>query len=293
MQSAGFNDVSPVVAKFQKNEITEHHIYRILAARERDGHNREILNRIAEEEMVHYKSFMGITGKTEEPDRIKIFWYSVMAGVFGLTFTIKLMENGENKAYSDYTLIKNEYPETGQIIADEEKHELELAAMINEERLNYAGSVVLGLNDALVELTGALAGFSFALQDTTLIGAIGLITGIAAALSMATSEYLSEKAEGSAEKDPLRAATYTGAAYIVTVFLLILPYFLFKNYIVALGATLAIGIAVIFIFNFYIAVAKELEFRRRFLEMAAISLGVAALSFILGAVVKIVFGVDV
>ncbi|WP_421909478.1 hypothetical protein [Methanolacinia petrolearia] len=39
--------------------------------------------------------------------------------------------------------------------------------------------------------------------------------------------------------------------------------------------------------------AKDLDFKRRFMEMAAISLGVAGLSFVLGAVVKIVFGVDI
>ena len=35
--------------------------------------------------------------------------------------------------------------------------------MINDERLQYISSMVLGINDALVELTGAPAGFTFAL----------------------------------------------------------------------------------------------------------------------------------
>ena len=49
------------------------------------------------------------------------------------------------------------------------------------------GSVVLGLNDELVEFTGALAGFTLALSDHRLIALTGSITGIAAALSMASS----------------------------------------------------------------------------------------------------------
>ena len=59
--------------------------------------------------------------------------------------------------------------------------------------------MVLGLNDALVEFTGALAGYTFALQNTLLVAMTGLITGVAASLSMATSEYLSTKSEENAK----------------------------------------------------------------------------------------------
>lgn len=286
-------DIMGFLEKFQRNEITEHLIYTGLARREKDDHNRGVLQRISEEELKHYNIIKNITGKEFEPDRRRIVWFSAMARVFGLTFTIKLMEKGESRAQSRYSAIKEEVPDIGMIMADEERHELELADMINEEKLGYAGSVVLGLNDALVELTGALAGFSFALQNTALIGSIGLITGIAAALSMAASEYLSEKADEDDGKDPVKASSYTGGAYIVTVFLLILPYFIFNNYMVALAAAIITGIIIIFIFNFYISVAKDLDFKRRFMEMAAISLGVAALSFLIGAIVRVVFGVDI
>jgi VIT1/CCC1 family predicted Fe2+/Mn2+ transporter len=57
--------------------------------------------------------------------------------------------------------------------------------MIEEERLEYVGAMILGLNDALVELSGSLAGFTLALQDSKLVAMVGMITGIAAALSMA------------------------------------------------------------------------------------------------------------
>ena len=42
----------------------------------------------------------------------------------------------------------------------------------------------------------------------------------------------------------------------------------------------------------YISVAKDLEFWPRFFEMALISLGVAAVSFALGWVVRLVFGLE-
>ena len=158
-------------------------------------------------------------------NRWKVFFYFWISRILGITFGIKLMERGEERAQINYEIIARKIPKASQIIADEHAHEQELIGLIEEERLNYVGSIVLGLNDALVELTGALAGFTFALQNTRLIALAGLITGIAASFSMAASEYLSTKSEGSGER-ALKSSIYTGAAYIVTVILLILPYLL-------------------------------------------------------------------
>ena len=128
--------------------------------------------------------------------------------------------------------------------------------------------MVLGLNDALVELTGALAGLTFAFQNTRLISIAGLITGVAASLSMAASEYLSKKSEESSDS-PYKASLYTGIAYIVTVILLILPYLILNNPYLALAFTILIAIIIIFVFNFYIAIAKEIPFKKRFFEAMA------------------------
>ncbi len=154
------------------------------------------------------------------------------------------------------------------------------------------GSVVLGLNDALVELTGALAGFTFAFKDSQLIALAGLITGVSASFSMAASEYLSTKAE-EGEQDPLRSAIYTGIAYLVTVFLLVIPFLILDNYLFSLIWTILNAIVVIAVFNYYISVAKGYNFRRRFLEMASISLGVALFSFILGNFISNWLGVEI
>ncbi|NLI59685.1 MAG: rubrerythrin family protein, partial [Clostridium sp.] len=50
---------------------------------------------------------------------------------------------------------------------------------------------------------------------------------------------------------------------------------------------------IILVFNFYVATAKDLDFWRRFIEMAAISLGVAAISFGIGVLVRTFLGVDI
>jgi VIT1/CCC1 family predicted Fe2+/Mn2+ transporter len=182
-------------------------------------------------------------------------------------------------------------PYAQQIKNEEEEHEHKLLDLLQEERLRYASSVVLGLNDALVELTGALAGLTFALQDTALMALAGLVTGISASLSMAASEYLSSREEAEEGKSAAKSSFYTGTAYIITVLLLVLPYLLMENVYSALAVMLAIALVIIFVFNYYISVAKDLNFRRRFGEMALLSMGVALLSFGIGWLLRQFIGI--
>lgn len=277
---------------FQRNEITEYRIYRELAKVTKNTANCEVLNRIAADELRHYEQLKQATGQDVAPDRFKVWKYVLISRLLGLTFGIKLMEAGEADAQDSYGGFEDEFEPAGLMAADENEHEQELIGLIDEERLQYTGSVVLGLNDALVELTGALAGFTLALQNTRLIALTGAITGIAAALSMASSEYLSTKAEET-EKHPVKASVYTGAAYIFTVLVLIAPYLIFENYFLCLAITLGLGLVIIASFNYYIAVAKDLSFRKRFLEMAGLSLGVAAVSFLVGFLLRRFTGIEI
>lgn len=276
----------------QKAEITEHHIYARLADVVPDPHNRAVLREIATEELTHYGIWKGYTHQDVAPASLRIWYYCAMARLLGVTFTLKLMESVEKRAQHADPAALAAVPEYAEILAHEEKHEKELIALIDEERLKYVGSIVLGLNDALVEFTGTLAGLTFAIQNTRIIAIAGLIMGIAASLSMAASEYLSQRSDGG-DTDPLKASVYTGIAYVVTVALLILPFLLLESPYLALVFTLAGAVAVIFIFTFYISVAKDLPFWRRFGEMLAISLGIAAVSFAIGLVIRIFLNVDV
>ena len=277
---------------YQKNEIAEHHIYQRLASTIKSPENRRILEKIADDELRHYRAWRSYTQQDVKPDKLKIWRYYLISRIFGFTFGIKLMEEGEEDAQDSYEQLRETIPEAEAIVRDENEHENALIELLDEERLRYIGSIVLGLNDALVELTGALAGFTLALQDTKLIALTGSITGIAAALSMGASEYLSTKSEATV-KNPVRASIYTGGAYIVTVLLLILPYLILENFYVCLGCTLAAAILIIAFFNYYISVAQDVPFKRRFLEMAGLSLGVAALSFLVGFVLRSFLGIDV
>jgi len=277
---------------FQRTEITEHHIYKRLAKTIKTPENRKIIEKIAEDELRHHHEWQKYTQMNVSPDMFMVWKYTLISMLFGFTFGIKLMEREEGTAQQNYASLKGIIPDIDHWINEEHEHENALINMLDEERLRYAGSVVLGLNDALVELTGALAGLTLALQNVKLIALSGLITGIAAAMSMAASEYLSTRSEQT-DKQPVRAAVYTGIAYIITVFLLILPYLLFTNFYFDLAWALVTAILIIAIFNYYISVAKDEPFRPRFLEMAGLSFGVATFSFIIGYFIRTWLGVEV
>ncbi len=278
--------------RFQKNEITESVVYSRLAGIEKNPENKKILSEISIDEGMHYEILRNQTGKDVKVNHRKVFMYYWMARILGLTFTIKLMESGEKSAQTNYKVFEGN--EDIQRLAEEEQvHEQRLIGMINEERLSYMSSVVLGLNDALVEFTGALAGFTLALNDAKLIALTGSITGIAAALSMASSEYLSTKTAGTGEKHPVKAAVYTGIAYIITVISLVSPFMWISNVLVALVAMLCIATIIIAIFNYYYAVARGESFRSRFTEMAILSFSVAGVSFLIGYLLKKFIGIDV
>jgi vacuolar iron transporter family protein len=279
------------VLKFQQTEITEYHIYRRLARKVTPIENAQIIEQIAADELRHYNGWKKYTNQDVEPRWIMVWFYYGISILFGFTFGIKLMELGEEAVQESYASVSRDIPEAEQFQHEEDEHEERLINMLDEERLQYAGSVVLGLNDALVELTGALAGLTLALQNVKLIALSGLITGIAASMSMAASEYLSTRSEDTS-KQPVRAAIYTGIAYIITVALLVMPYLLFENYILDLVITLTIAVIIIAVFNYYISVAKGEPFRERFLEMAGLSLGVAAFSFIIGYLIRNWLGID-
>ena len=281
-----------IIKKMQQNELTESVIYSEIVKFAKGDKNKETLMRLSSEERAHYEVWKNYTGIEMKPQKGKIFKFKFFARVLGFTFAVKLMETGEEMAQKEYEIISAEIAECAQIKRDEEEHEAALLEMLDEERLQYVGSMVLGMNDALVELTGSLAGFTFAMQNTRLIALSGLIMGISATFSMASSEFLAAKSE--ARNDAFKSCTYTGIAYLITVALLILPYLLMgnENYMAALFTMIGVVILIIAGFTYYISVAKGERFKPRFLEMSLISLGVAVVSFFVGVLAKKFLGVD-
>lgn len=269
--------------KYQKNEITEHLAYLNLAKMSK-GKNAVILKKIAGDELCHYNQFRKYTGKDVRPDKVKVFFYSFVTIVLGLTFTMKMMENGEEAAEENYEAIEDQYPEIGKIIVDEVNHEKLLLAEIEEEHLHYLGSIALALNNSAQEFTGIAVGLTFALQNAKATGSTTLVSGLAATLAMMASEYLSQKTEthGGVKGSPLKAALYAGGIYLYMVMLIVTPYFIFQNHINAMLVTISAVFIVMVMFSFFMSVVKDLKFGKILLEGLAITVMVVIASYGIG-----------
>ncbi len=283
--------------KLQRMEATETEVYRRLARMQKDEVNRSILEGISLEEERHEAVIAGMTGEKVLPDMRKVRRQIMLARLFGFTFSVKMMESTEQDAAAEYRELGLD-----DIADEEEAHEENMIGMLDEERLRYSGSVVLGMSDALVELTGALAGLTFALQSLNLVALAGLVTGISAAFSMGASEYLSSRTEKKSES-AVKAAFFTWISYLITVLMLVSPYLLFSSdspdfqglepHIQALVCTFIIGLLIVAVFNFYVSVVEEVSFRSRFIEMAAILGVVSLISYGIGIALRGMLGVEV
>jgi VIT1/CCC1 family predicted Fe2+/Mn2+ transporter len=275
-------------------ERTEMEVYRRLANREKKAENKNILQKISMQENNHYNLLKEKTGEDVDYSKFRVYFHVITSIFLGLTFSLKLMEKTEQNAAREYRDLGYD-----DIAEEEDEHEKELLSLLEEDALNYLSSIILGLSDALVELTGALAGLTFAFQELRVVALAGLVTGISASFSMAASEFLATKEENS-NRSPIKAALFTGSAYIITVFLLVIPYLLLTDnseiifglepHIQALIITFIIGLLIIALFNFYVSIAQDKSFNRRFIEMVIILLIVTMISFLIGLILRESFG---
>lgn len=280
-----------VLKKFQANEMLGYEVYKRLSTDKRlSPENAVTLSKIAELEKIHVETLGKYLGSINTSER-KIERLLLKSKILGFTFTLKRMEMIQKNLVPveiQEELIRN-IPELEHIFEEEEMIDKDLLTLLDEGRLIYVSSLVLGLNDALVELSGAIAGFTFAMRNNSLVALAGIITGISASLSMAATEFVATRTDTkTSRKTPFTAAIITGITYIGTVTLMVLPYLLLPNeyYLLALLIMLTVVISIIAIFSFYVSVTNGTNFKRQFGSMALISLSVAFISFVLGVVVK-------
>ena len=197
---------------------------------------------------------------------------------------MKMMENGEEAAEENYETIEDSFPEIKKIIIDEVNHEKLLLAEIEDEHLNYLGSIALALNNSAQEFTGIAVGLTFAIQDAKITGSTTLVSGLAATLAMMASEYMSQKTENhdGSKKKPLKAALYAGGIYLSMVLLIVTPYFIFQSHVHAMLVTISAVFIVMVIFTFFMSVVKDLKFGKVLIETLGLTALVVVASYGIG-----------
>ena len=157
------------------------------------------------------------------------------------------------------------------------------------KKFSPASYIVLGMHDALVSLTGLIAGLTFAGFNRNLIILSAIIASVSAGLSMSASCYLAEKTANN--PSAFRAGIFTGCAYLGTCIGLLIPFFVIADTKTALFLSFGVVVAMIFGCNYCIHRASGRTFLRHAVEMLLICTAVSIVSFFIGEIANRVFGI--
>ena len=155
------------------------------------------------------------------------------------------------------------------------------------KKFDSKSSIILGMHDAIVSLTGLIAGLFFAFTDSNIIIISCIISSITASISMGAANYLAVRTTN--KRHALKSAIYTFVAYMMTCVLLILPFFVINDRTATLIAIIFMAIFIIFAFNLFFY--RGTRFWAQFFEMLSICTLVSVVAFFIGEIANKIFGI--
>lgn len=292
-------ELAEVAIEACKDEYKDYLVYNELSKHKKAGKGKygEVFSRLAKTEKAHY-DFWKRFSADKEPRTSKwgarlVIYISLL---FGTTFAIKFLEKHESKSIEKYKAVAHLIPVEDRtffegMIVEEEQHEHDFRNEIQSSYVIYISFVILGLADAIVEISGIHAGSLGIYDSTRLTGFAGIIAGAAASLAMASAAYAQAKQgfKGSASV----SAAFTGISYFASAIVLATPYFLTDNMILAVSSSITFAVIILAVTNYYNAVITEKSFIRDFAEMVGITFGATIVLFLLGQFIRSIFGITI
>jgi VIT1/CCC1 family predicted Fe2+/Mn2+ transporter len=286
-----------LAAKSARDEYTDGAIYQRLSQHEKNPSFKKALEDLARGEQSHYEFWKAFTPETEaNANRLKVYVTLFLRVTLGLTFTMKFLEKHEEALHERYKEMLKSIPSADKarfeaMMEEEEHRESFLMGEVHEGRVKYMSFIVLGLADAVVEISGIHAGSLGIYNKTELAGLAGVVAGLAASIAMASAAYAQAKQgfEGSAKW----SAIYTGVSYMFTAIFLALPYFLTGSMVTALGVSLAVGVVLVAMMTYYDTVISARKFRRQFAEIAGIIFAASFALYIAGTLIRQILGLTI
>jgi len=290
-------ELARLAALSAQEEYADQALYQALSRRERNPKFKKALENIARGEGTHYDFWKTYAPNVKvSSNTLRIYFILLIRLTLGLTFTLKFMERHEAKLHKLYRKIAEMIPLEDKnrfdaMVESEENQEAVLIGEIQENRVKYMSFIVLGLADAVVEISGIHAGSLGIYGRTKLAGLAGIIAGMAASVAMASAAFAQAKQgfQGSAKW----SAIYTGVSYMITAIFLALPYFLTESMVGALGTSLVIGVVLVAMMTYYDTVISARPFKRQFGEIAIIILAASFALFVIGTLVGQYLGIRI
>ena len=220
---------------------------------------------------------------------LKLYWILFLRRFLGLTFAARYLDRHEEDVVKKYERLAplippSDRPAFDEMVADEREHEKAFSMKIESSAVRYISFVVLGLADALVEISGIHAGSLGFYDRTEIAGLAGVIAGGAASLAMASAAFAQAK-QGNFQGSARLSAMYTGVSYFVTAIILATPYFLTSNMILALSTSLSLAVFILLVTTWYSVVVQEKRFLRDFVEILLILFGTTIVLYAFGYIV--------
>ncbi|ASJ17302.1 rubrerythrin family protein [Thermococcus chitonophagus] len=204
-------EVEKLALGFYDDEYSDSVLYAELAKFEKDPKIKQEFLRLSRIEAKHAKFWhdflvkRGIKPGRPKVRRVTIFVVKILRKLLGPGVVASLLEMGENSAIQKYFKFLNEHfsefsseeMETlKSIILDELEHEKFFYESKKKFHVENIRDFVLGMNDGLVEILGAVTGLSAVYPySPRLVGISGLIVGVAGALSMAIGALISVRSQ--------------------------------------------------------------------------------------------------
>jgi VIT1/CCC1 family predicted Fe2+/Mn2+ transporter len=197
------------------------------------------------------------------------------------------------------------------VLVDEFKHEDTVVTGNAERRLNpeRVRNIFLGLNDGLVEILGAVSGFFAAFGNSIAVLAAGLTVAVAGALSMAAGAWVAASSEAEvrateagrrrflgesavaaeAAESPVASAFVVGLSYFAGALVPVLP--VIGGAGTVLPSLFTAG-SLIIIVSMILAFLSGMDITRRVVTNLVIIAAAVGITFTIGQVTKLVWGVS-
>ena len=283
------------------DEYTDYAVYTKLSSRQKKNNPKfsEALSNLASAEKRHYEFWRKYSSDSSKPPKARSMVVRLvlfLRFLFGASFAIKFLEKHEDKVIKQYKSVEHLIPEQDRsefelMVADEQEHEKMFAEQMQGSYVKYISFVILGLADAIVEISGIHAGSLGIYTSTELTGLAGIVAGAAASIAMASAAFA--QAKQGFQGSPSISAVFTGISYFVNAVVLATPYFLTRNMSVAISISVILAIIIIAFVSYYNSVISDSSFVRDFSELAGIMLGATVALYFFGSFIRALLGITI
>jgi vacuolar iron transporter family protein len=194
-------------------------IYSYLSAKYKDSATGKAFSEVSEMERRHisfWSDFLhkrGVDGSLIGYSAVNFTINKVLLKIIGKSFTLRIMENGENQAIDLYSsvleqpgLSDEEKKNLTSVISDELVHE---DLLIDEQTslgslTAYIKDAVLGVSDGLVEILSVTTGLAGATGSPMAVAISGLVVAVAGGVSMGISTFASTRSQRQVHEGTLK-----------------------------------------------------------------------------------------